>query len=77
MGIVFLLLLLSAANTAIVAMIGLLYMTAQDGEMPPQFKRLNRHGVPLYPLLISVGLPVIVLLTATGFEGLPACTQSG
>ena len=69
-GIVFLLLLLSAANTAIVAMIGLLYMTAQDGEMPPQFKRLNRHGVPLYPLLIAVGLPVIVLLTATGFEGL-------
>src|SRR5712691_9518073 len=32
-GIVFLLLLLSAANTAIVAMIGLLYMTARDGEM--------------------------------------------
>src|SRR5882724_2608362 len=44
-GIVFLLLLLSAANTAIVAMIGLLYMTARDGEMPPHFKRLNRHGV--------------------------------
>lgn len=69
-GIVFLLLLLSAANTAIVAMIGLLYMTARDGEMPPQFKRLNRHGVPLYPLLIAVGLPVIVLLAATSFEGL-------
>ena len=58
-GVVFLLLLLSAANTAIVAMIGLLYMTARDGEMPPHFKRLNRHGVPLYPLLIAVGLPVI------------------
>src|SRR6266516_1909922 len=42
-GVVFLLLLLSAANTAIVAMIGLLYMTARDGEMPPHFKRLNRH----------------------------------
>ncbi len=69
-GIVFLLLLLSAANTAIVAMIGLLYMTARDGEMPPQFKRLNRHGVPLYPLLIAVGIPVIVLLTATSFESL-------
>jgi amino acid transporter/nucleotide-binding universal stress UspA family protein len=69
-GIVFLLLLLSAANTAIVAMIGLLYMTARDGEMPRQFKRLNRHGVPLYPLFIAVGLPVIVLLTATSFEGL-------
>jgi len=69
-GIVFLLLLLSAANTAIVAMVGLLYMIARDGEMPRQFKRLNRHGVPLYPLIIAVGLPVIVLLIATSFEAL-------
>jgi amino acid transporter/nucleotide-binding universal stress UspA family protein len=69
-GIVFLMLLLSAANTAIVAMIGLLYLTARDGEMPPHFKRLNRHGVPLYPLLIAVGLPVIVLMTATNFQSL-------
>ncbi len=69
-GIVFFLLLLSAANTAIVAMIGLLYMTARDGEMPRQFKKLNRHGVPLFPLLIAVGLPAIVLVTARSFEGL-------
>lgn len=69
-GIVFFLLLLSAANTAIVAMIGLLYMTARDGEMPRQFKKLNRHGVPLFPLLIAVGLPAIVLVTAKTFEGL-------
>jgi nucleotide-binding universal stress UspA family protein len=69
-GIVFMLLLLSAANTAIVAMIGLLYMTARDGEMPQQFKRLNRHGVPLYPLLIAVGIPIVVLLAATSFESL-------
>src|SRR5262249_31582717 len=45
-GIVFCLLLLSAANTAIVAMIGLLYMMSRDREMPRQFRRLNRHGVP-------------------------------
>jgi amino acid transporter/nucleotide-binding universal stress UspA family protein len=69
-GIVFLLLLLSAANTAIVAMVGLLYMTARDGEMPRQFKRLNKHGVPLFPLMIAVGLPSIVLLAATNFESL-------
>ena len=69
-GIVFLLLLLSAANTAFVAMVGLLYMTARDREMPRQFKRLNKHGVPLFPLAIAVGLPCIVLLTATSFESL-------
>jgi amino acid transporter/nucleotide-binding universal stress UspA family protein len=69
-GVVFLLLLLSAANTAIVAMIGLLYMTARDGEMPPHFKRLNRHGVPTYPLLIAIGLPTVVLLFAGNFTTL-------
>lgn len=69
-GIVFLLLLLSAANTAIVAMIGLLYMMARDGEMPAQFKRLNSYGVPRWPLLIAVGLPIIVLISAANFESL-------
>src|SRR5205807_1009437 len=42
-GVVFFLLLLSAANTAIVAIIGLLYMMSRDREMPRQFRRLNRH----------------------------------
>lgn len=69
-GIVFFLLLLSAANTAIVAMIGLLYMMARDEEMPRLFKKLNSHGVPLVPLLIAVVLPVIVLLSSANFEAL-------
>src|SRR5438067_997663 len=71
-GIVFCLLLLSAANTAIVAMIGLLYMMSRDREMPRQFRRLNRHGVPLWPLAIAIGLPVVVLLFAASFTAL-AC----
>jgi len=69
-GIVFFLLLLSAANTAIVAMIGLLYMMARDQEMPRQFKRLNHHGVPIWPLAIAIGLPVVVLLFASNFTAL-------
>jgi amino acid transporter/nucleotide-binding universal stress UspA family protein len=69
-GIVFFFLLVSAANTAIVAMIGLLFMMARDGEMPRQFRKLNKHGVPIYPLLIAVGIPSVVLLTATGFTSL-------
>src|SRR5437867_5620609 len=69
-GIVFFLLLLSAANTAIVAMIGLLYMMSRDREMPRQFRRLNRHGVPMWPLTIAVGLPVVVLLFAGNFTAL-------
>jgi len=69
-GIVFFLLLLSAANTAIVAIIGLIYMMARDREMPGQFKRLNRYGVPTYPLLIAIGLPALVLLFAANFTAL-------
>ncbi len=69
-GVVFFLLLLSAANTAIVATIGLLYMMARDREMPREFKRLNRHGVPTYPLLIAIGLPAIVLLFVANFTAL-------
>ena len=69
-GIVFFLLLVSAANTAIVAIIGLLYMMARDREMPRQFNRLNGHGVPIWPLAIAVGLPVIVLILVPSFTAL-------
>lgn len=69
-GILMALLLLSAANTAIVALVGLMFMMARDGEMPVEFTKLNRHGVPLIPLLVAVGLPITVLLTATDFAGL-------
>jgi amino acid transporter/nucleotide-binding universal stress UspA family protein len=69
-GIVFFLLLLSAANTAIVAIIGLLYMMSRDREMPRQFRILNGHGVPIFPLLIAIGLPTVVLLFAANFTAL-------
>jgi amino acid transporter len=69
-GIVFFLLLLSAANTAIVAMIGLLFMMARDQEMPPQFTDLNANGVPRLPLFIAVGLPVAVILASANFTAL-------
>ncbi|HEY2102711.1 MAG TPA: amino acid permease [Chthoniobacterales bacterium] len=69
-GVVFFLLLLSAANTAIVAMIGLLYMMARDREMPAGFTELNRHGVPRFPIFIAVGLPVIVIIATANFTAL-------
>lgn len=55
-------LLLSAVNTAIAAMIGLIYMLARDGEMPTAFTSLNRHGVPKLPLAAAILLPSVVLL---------------
>jgi len=69
-GAVFGLLLISAVNTAIVALIGVIYMMAQDGEMPPQFARLNKHGVPRIPLIVAVAIPILVLAIIKQFEGL-------
>ena len=69
-GVVFGLLLISAVNTAIVALIGVMYMMAQDGEMPPQLARLNKHGVPIIPLLVAVGIPILVLALTKEFESL-------
>jgi len=69
-GVVFGLLLISAVNTAIVALIGITYMMAQDGEMPLQFARLNKHGVPRIPLIVAVAIPILVLVLIRQFEGL-------
>lgn len=69
-GIVFGLLLLSAVNTAIVALIGVVYMMAQDGEMPRQLAKLNPHGVPFIPLIAAVGIPLVVLAVTKDFEAL-------
>jgi nucleotide-binding universal stress UspA family protein len=69
-GIVFGLLLFSAVNTAVVALIGVVFMMAQDGEMPRQLARLNRHGVPQLPLLAAVALPILVLALTSDFNAL-------
>lgn len=56
------LLLLSAVNTAIAALIGMLYTLARDGEMPRNFLILNRHGVPRLPLYAATVMPIAVLM---------------
>jgi nucleotide-binding universal stress UspA family protein len=45
-------------------------MMAQDGEMPRQFARLNKHGVPLVPLMVAVAIPIVVLSVTKQFEAL-------
>ncbi|MDB6016032.1 MAG: Universal stress protein family protein [Pedosphaera sp.] len=69
-GVVVGLLLLSAVNTAISAMIGLIYMLARDGEMPKGFTRLNSHGVPWIPLGIAVGLPLVLTMFTEDLDSL-------
>jgi nucleotide-binding universal stress UspA family protein len=69
-GVVVGLLLLSAVNTAIAALIGLLYTTSRDGEMPRGFARLNSHGVPWVPLAIATILPSVVVFMANDPQAL-------
>ncbi|MCL4220416.1 MAG: universal stress protein [Phycisphaerales bacterium] len=60
-GITFGLLLLSATNTAVMAMVSVLYSMAQDGELPRPLTRLNFSGVPWIGLLASVGVSIAVI----------------
>ena len=76
-GLVVGLLLLSAVNTAIVASVALLFSMAQDRDLPPVFRMLNRQGVPWVPLIVSVVLPVIVLESTRGLEALASLYAIG
>ncbi len=54
-------LLLSATNTAIVALVSVLYLMAKDGELPKPFAMLNRFGVPWIMMLIAMLAPILVI----------------
>lgn len=69
-GIVVGVLLLSAVNTAISALIGLVYMMSRDGEFPRSFTRLNTHGVPWWPMALAILMPVVVLGCTRNLESL-------
>jgi amino acid transporter len=60
---VFGLLLLSAVNTAMVALSSLTHLMARDLELPPLFYKLNRKGVPVVGLLLSIIVPAGLILS--------------
>ncbi len=61
-GIAFGMLLISATNTAIMAMVSVLYAMAHDRELPPGLTRLNSMGVPWMGLVAGCVAPVALLL---------------
>jgi amino acid transporter/nucleotide-binding universal stress UspA family protein len=61
-GVIFGLLLLSAVNTAIMAMVSVFYSLGQDRELPKSLTILNYSGVPWIGLIVSTALPAVVLL---------------
>lgn len=67
-SIVFGILLLSAVNTAIVALNSLLFVMAKDGQLPKLFNKTNAFGVPTVPLLLATLSPILVLVFVNDIE---------
>lgn len=55
-------LLISAGNTALNGLISIQFLMAVDGELPVELRRVNAHGVPIVPLIISTLVPIFILL---------------
>jgi amino acid transporter/nucleotide-binding universal stress UspA family protein len=69
-SIVFGVLLLSAVNTAIGALISTMYLMARDRELPIAFRRLNDFGVPTWGLAVSAAIPLTLVLLVSDLSGL-------
>jgi len=63
-------LLISAGNTALNGLISVQFLMSVDKELPSSLRFLNSHGVPIVPLLVSTGIPIIVLLLVGNVETL-------
>ena len=63
MNVVVGLILLSAVNTAMNGLISLQYLMASDDELPPAFRKVNKYGVPLVPLIVVSLIPAFLVLS--------------
>lgn len=76
-SVAFALLLLSAVNTAIVALNSLLFVMSDDGQLPLNFQKMNRFGVPYIPLMFATVAPMAVLFIVHDMEALAALYAVG
>jgi nucleotide-binding universal stress UspA family protein len=63
-------LLISAGNTALNGLISIQFLMSVDKELPSSLRRLNRHGVPIIPLIATTSIPIVVLLLISDVEAL-------
>jgi amino acid transporter/nucleotide-binding universal stress UspA family protein len=63
-------LLISAGNTALNGLISIQFLMAIDKELPSSLRKLNRHGVPVLPLIVTTVVPIMVLLVIHDVETL-------
>jgi len=69
-SIIFGVLLLSAVNTAVMAMMSVLYSLGQDRELPRALTKLNYSGVPWIGLVIAAMAPAAVILVEADAKAL-------
>src|ERR1700737_1397583 len=69
-SIVFGCLLLSAVNTAIVALVGIFFLMSRDGELPQRFEKLNSFGVPTLGVLVAALVPALLVIAVQDVAGL-------
>lgn len=69
-AIVFGLLLLSAVNTAVMAMVSVMYSMARDRELPQNLAKLNYSGVPWIALLAAAAFPASLLIIEADVKAL-------
>ena len=69
-SIVFAFLLLSAVNTAIVALISISFLMSRDRELPPIFQRLNKFGVPAAGMIAATLIPMMLVIAVSDMAGL-------
>ena len=61
-------LLVSAGNTALNGLISVQFLMSVDRELPSSLRILNRHGVPIIPLVVATGVPILVLMLIGNVE---------
>ncbi len=61
-------LLISAGNTALNDLISIQFLMSVDRELPSSLRILNKHGVPVVPLIVSTAVPITVLMVIGNVE---------
>ncbi len=69
-SVVFGLLLFSAVNTSIVALINIQFLLARDREIPTIFQRLNKWGVPTVAMVLATLVPMSLVIFVKDIAGL-------
>lgn len=69
-SIVFAFLLLSAVNTALMALSSISFLMARDQELPPIFAKLNPFGVPNAGLVFAMVIPAGLVVAVSDMSGL-------